>query len=170
MGGKEDRDWEKKREYHGNSTNVMNTLITILVFSFILLVAVIIAFLAGLHAAKLGVQEIIRDTLIKSKKEEEYGYDGTDSDYEEEEEEQPYRSVSSYRRRSVSPPHKQQQRGFGVPHRRITEEHYTLQGDNPPPYHLYASHTPASPSLPPPPPPAVTQHFYPGDGSYLARI
>lgn len=86
----------------------MNTLITILVFAFVLLVAVVVAFLAGLHAAKLGVQEIIRDTLSKNKKQEDdYGFYYSDSDYEDEDEYYPQ-----------SKPHQ----------RRVIEEHYTLSG------------------------------------------
>ena len=91
----------------------MNTLITILVFAFILLTAVVIAFLAGLHAAKLGVREIIRDTIIKSKKEEEYRYDCIDSDYEDDDEEE-----TTY-------PYK-------APTKRVIEEHYSLHREEVP--------------------------------------
>lgn len=120
----------------------MNTLITILVFAFVLLVAVVVAFLAGLHAAKLGVQEIIRDTLSKNKKQEDnYGFYYPDSDYEDEDEYYPQNSGRQ---------------------RRVIEEHYTLSGGDAYDYcHASSFHQPQQ---------QQSRWNYIGDNAYLARL
>lgn len=130
----------------------MNTLITILVFAFILLVAVVIAFLAGLHAAKLGVQEIIRDTLIKNKKEEgyyAYGYtDDSDSEYEEDEDEEDSQHMQQCHQRH------------------IVEEHYSLGSHDGPTYPYYQHPHSGNCSRKP----DRHYHYNVGDDMYLARL
>lgn len=178
-----------------NEKDFMNTLITILLFSGILLTAVILAFLAGFHVAKLGVQEIIRDTLNKNKKDDGCGFDCTDSDYddeEEEEEQQLYSSLQhpSYgtatliprqsslhsnrhpysRRNNIHSTNSNSNNNNNSMHRRIVEEHYTLSGDCPPPHNLFSTNTTTTTAPEQVKKKSSNLSVYAGDGDYLARI
>lgn len=170
----------------------MNTLISILVIAFIVLVSLIVGFLAGLHAAKLGMQEIIRDTLIKNKKDEPYGYDCTDSDYDGDDEDQQYQvwpvaspSSSSQQQlisrkevgnihqkhRPPSPSHRTNHTKYYRYSTIPTEQHYTLSGDSLAPHHLFGSSSSTSTSTRSEVKnDTCSSSVYVGDGTYLARI
>lgn len=86
----------------------MNILITVLIFSAIFLVGVVLAFLAGVYVSREGVQQVIRDAVIQDKKGQSmYCYDSDDSDYESDEDD-----------RAVTPP---------PPAARIVEQYHELQ-------------------------------------------